>query len=448
MKHSIIGLTFLIFVTLLSFDVSAVGLQEYLQDANAEQVTSATLDAPESLSATMAKGGNKLTDIIELVVAGIVGSALIISVLVLFLGRWAGRNEKRAIKKLRVEAEKEKDHITSAVATVREKEKETNKLVHDMKNQSSEFGAQKMLVQKHTKDVLDSTVVIKSKERELIKVSDEVSERMDDIQAYWETQLHDTVSTIKQLQTGLDKNVDKVDNSLEMMSRQKELSQELLQDFLARHHTQGEMIEQSTDITSKVSETLEQTLEESVQLVTLLKQHKESAEKSLKQFNEELIHYEEQAYEQFDTSFQVADLARQELTANIDESRKHIETMRRHEEQSHTLNAQTQKNLEALDYSKIVKLSNTLDSTQDMFTDIRSRVDDAKSLLDELKDIETDIRNKASDVEEAQIQENDALEEVHAELQKEKGSDVENVYKLASGDNTPVSFFSKINQLD
>ncbi len=442
------NLSFFILISIFSVDVGAIGLQEYLQEdqvtteikketTNQAQTVSQsidTLDAPESVEITPIQSSNsQVTHIIELVVAGIVASALIISLLVMFLGRWAGNKERKAIKVLRIDAEKEKEHITSAATTIREQEKESSNLVHDMRNQSTDFSSQRELIQKHGKEILESSKVIKNKEVELSQVSETVTNRINDIKIHWDAQLSDTLAIIRDLQTGLDKNLDRVGSDLEKMSQQKMLSQELLQDFLSQHHQQTEIIQGNTNFSETINKTLEETLKESRQLAKTLKSHQASAEKSLKQFNSELTHYEEQAYEQFDTTFQVADLARQELTANIDESRKHIETMRRHEEQSHTLNSQTQKNLEALDYSKIVKISNTLDSTQDMFTDIRSRVDDAKHLLDELKDIETDIRNTANNVTED-------VKPKKVEMPLE-----ENVYKMASGgDSTPVSFFSNI----
>jgi len=459
------SLIFLMLISIFSFDASAVGLQEYLQNSDAEKVsqTTTSLNTSPELESTVISGNTtQLTHIIEMVVAGIVASALIISVLVLFLGRWAGNKEKKIIKELRIDAEKEKEHIVAAATTVKEKERESQHIVHDLKNQATEFSTKKKMIDKQSLEVLQTSKVIKDQEKELVQVAEKVSLRMNKIQSYWDTQLRDTVATIQQVQHGLDKNLEKVDDGLDTMQRQKNLSQELLQDFLDKHNEQSELINKNSDLSEKVGEALEATLQESNQLIEVLRKHQENAEKSLKQFTDELTHYEEQAYEQFDTSFQVADLARQELSANIDESRKHIETMRRHEEQSHNLNMQAQKNLEALDYSKIVKLSNTLDSTQDMFSDIRTKVDEAKQLLDELKDIEVDIRETANNVEnainldfeetiieEALIEKEPLETDKKAEdTEKDAASINENVYRIAIGDNTPLSFFTNIKRED
>ncbi len=453
MKY-IANLSFLILISLSSFAASAVGLQDYLQNApTAIENTTQIAEATDTSSASQTNANNPLSYIIELVVAGIVASALIISVLVMFLGRWAANKEKKLIKALRIEAEQEKDNIVSAAASVREKEKETVDIVSDMQDKSKQLSQKITVADENNEKILEVTEKIVKREKELKEVTSHVSTRMNDIQDYWKGQLEETVSTISQVQQGLDKNLNKVDEGIETMQRQKELSQDLLQSFLNKHQEQDAVIKNNSNISSQLAETLEETFVESKQLLKLLKEHQTVAEKSLKGFTEELTVYEEQAYEQFDTTFQVADLARQELNANIDESRKHIETMRRHEEQSHNINTQTQKNLELLDYSKIMKLSTTLDSTHDMFTDIRSRVDETKIMLDELKEIETDIKEKSSLLSSVELSNTEEItkevfeaspENTETNKKKESETIYDKDYKMASGDFTPLSFFTNI----
>jgi len=464
---TITSLSLLILISLFSFDVSAIGLQDYLQNTADAAETSTATPLPETSIDTTAAENTKnnnspisspLTYIIELVVAGIVASALIISVLVLFLGRWSANKEKKLIKSLRIEAEHEKDNVVSAAASVREKEKETSLLVSDMQDKAKQLNHKITQADEHNEKILDVTEKVVKREKELKEVTEHVSTRMNDIQDYWKGQLEETVTTIGQVQQGLDENLHKVDEGIETMQRQKELSQDLLQDFLSKHNEQNEVIHTNSGISQQVADSLEETYKESNTLLKLLKKQRKMAEKSLKGFAEELTVYEEQAYEQFDTTFQVADLARQELTANIDESRKHIETMRRHEEQSHNINTQTQKNLELLDYSKIMKLSTTLNSTHEMFTDIRSRVDDTKVMLDELKDIESDINEKSTMLDDVELsnaeeiarevsKDPESTDVIEPEVQEEKKDSptiYDSEYKMASGDFTPLSFFTNI----
>lgn len=408
------------------------------------------VDAVEVQNASLS-ASRQYTNIVELIVFAIISAALIISVLVLSLGRWAGHKDKKAIKAIRHHAEQDQKEITSVVESIRQHEKDTTIIVRGVNALTHDFSSKRKEIDEYEKSILESSNNIKQQEQELIQTTNSISLRMNKIQAYWDSQLDSTIATIQEVQAHLDSNLNKVDNDLETMQSQKVLSQELLQDFLGKHQEQSHIINNNFDISEKVGQTLEETLRESTTLIGLLQQHQNSAEKSLEKFTSELTGFEEQAYEQFDSSFQVADIARQELTANIDESRTHIESMRRHEELSNQLNNQTQKNLEALDYSKITKISSTLDSTQDMFTDIRHKVEDTKKLLDELKDIETDVRKSArlitSDSEKTA---EDTLESsLFESYSNDKGIDLSaNIYKMASGDNTPLSFFTKVKKRD
>ncbi|GAA0414700.1 hypothetical protein GCM10009133_23870 [Cocleimonas flava] len=479
MKKSAIQSLACLAIIFMVFNASAVGLQEYLQ--NTEATTEAVTQSPSLASVNEAT--TQLTHIIELVVAGIVAAALIISVLVLFLGRWLAKKEKKIIKEIRIEAEQDKENITSAATTIREQEKESTKLVHEIRSQATEISTQREENLQYTQSIASTSEKVKAQEKELLEVTDHVSNRMDDIQSYWDDQLKSTVEIIGQVQERLDKNLITVDNDLGKIHHQKKLSQELLQDFLNKHNEQSTALDSNSEISDQVNSNLKQTLKESQKLIDTLLKYQKEAEKSLKNYNDKLNTFEEQAYEQFDTSFQVADLARQELNANIDESRKHVETMRRHEQQSHGISAQTMKHLESLDYSKIVKISNTLDSTQNMFDDIHNKVEETRYMLDELKEIESDIKKTANKVEHAiAIKEQQSLpQDVELEsLESKVDSDISEdagefiseellsveapqsplketkdnttieiaKYKMASEDDqpTPLSFFRNIKQ--
>lgn len=477
MKYfSIQGLFLLLLINFAPLDSNAAGLQEYLQNNQTNNI-SAPAKTPEQVSnnTLSSETTGQMTRIIELVVAGVVASALIIALLMMFLGRWAARKDRLALKSLRQEAELEKEHITAAATTVREQEKETRSLVHNVREQATEIGDKKEKINSQEQDIDTTFGRVKEQQRELEKVTHNVGERMTKIQAYWDDQLRDTVSAIQQVQSGLNKNLEKVDDGLDKMQRQKNMSEELMQDFLKRHNEQNTVLENNSKISDKVSESLEETLKESTHLLQTLKKQQKDAEKSLSHFNEELSGYEEQAYEQFDSSFQVADIARQELSANIEESRKHLESMRRYEEQSHSINVQTQKHLETLDFTKIVKLSHTLNSTQDMFNDLRDSVEEAQSMLDELKDIETDVKETASNVkkkvetlDDDTVLNEEATQKADIPSSKEHNqekidsnrlnpeifpdkinTDSVNVeYKIASGDNAPLSFFKHLKPKD
>lgn len=386
-------LTYLVLLGVLAFNANAEGLSEYLQNSEATKMATETLTSAvktiipsaETPLELETKNSTQLKNIIELVVAGIVAAALIIVVLVTFLGRWLTGREKKLIKKLRIEAEENTSHITSAITTIREHEKETKQISQYMRSQADELSTQQAVTEKFSKGVADVSKQIKIHEKEINAASTQIKEDIIKVKEYWSAQVGETVDTINLFQRNLSGNINVASEGLEQITQQKTISEALLKKVLNNHDEQSLTIKDNNEISNKISSNLTQAYEESNQLLSLLRRQQEQAELSLKEYSERLNNFEEQAYEKFDMSFQVADLARQELSANLDENRKHIATMRRQEEQSHGINTQISKNLESLDYSKIVKISETLDNTQNMFDEIHHKVEVTRVMLEELK---------------------------------------------------------------
>lgn len=427
-RKAILQLASLILLSVFAHYANAAGLSEYLQNPEATKVaieTTSTKISDDASVLTELKDSTQLKNIIELVVAGIVAAALIIVVMVIFLGRWLAGREKKLIKELRMEAEENTDHIASATSTIRVQEKETTQITQNIRNQATEISVKQKEAQHFSEKIRNTSKKVEKHEKEINTVSDKVTENMTKIQKYWDGQVNETVDTISVFQHNLKQNIDTASADLEKINEQKTISSELVSDLLNKHNEQNVMIDSNSELSEKVSANLQQAYNESNKLLDLLKQQQEKAQTSLDEYSERLHNFEEQAYEQFDTSFQVADLARQELSANLDENRKHIETMRRQEEQSHGLNTQIAKNLETLDYSKIVKISETLDTTQDMFDDIHHKVEETRHMLDELKQIEEDIKITANNVESV-AKTQSLLDQQDAEIDKQIDELIEN----------------------
>jgi len=327
------------------------------------------------------------------------------------------------LSELRMEAEENTEQIHTVATAILQQGKETTQITQNLRDHAETLEIQQQQTEKFSKEMAETTAHVKQQEQEIDEVTTEVKNNMGKIQKYWDTQVNDTVNMINLFQHKLSDNINIANEGLERMDEQKELSTELLQEFLEKHNKQSALIDNHSEMSDKVSANLALAYDESKKLISLLRNQQEKAEQTLGDYSQRLKNFEEQAYEQFDTSFQVADLARQELSANIEENRKHIETMRRQEEQSHGLNNQIAKNLESLDYSKIVKISHTLDNTQNMFEDIHLKVDETRDMLGELKELEEEIKLTANNVkhvtnESVKLQEEPEINQENTDTQR------------------------------
>jgi len=469
MNHRTIkNLLCLILLSFLTLNINAEGLFEYLQNSETVESSPPSTDnnstqqqnnastntvAPIQQPALQIQGSSQLKNIIEYVVAGIVAAAMIIVILVIFLGKFLTSKEKKLIKELRMEAEENTEQIHTVATAILEQGKETTQITQTLRDQVEILEVQQQETERFSEEISNTSIQIKQQEQEINEVTVKAKDSMGKIQKYWDTQVNDTVDTINIFQHKLSDNINIANEGLERMNEQKELSTELLQDFLQKHNEQSALIDNHSEMSEKVSNNLIKAYDESNKLIDLLKDQQDQAERSFNDYSQRLKNFEEQAYEQFDTSL-------------------HIETIRRQEEQSHGLNNQIAKNLESLDYSKIVKISHTLDTTQNMFNDIHYKVGEARDMLDELKEIEEEIKLTADNVK--NVAENHAYldhQETETQLEIENKTEpkddskpsnsnpeiVENIrenttiaitdYRKSNGDtSTPLSFFREIKK--
>ena len=138
-KKAILQLACFLLVSLMAFQVTADDLSEYLQNPEISTTSSETTASTDANTSSLNKDTAQLKNIIELVVAGIVAAALIIVVLVIFLGRWLAGKEKKLIKELRIEAEEDAELISSAAISVREQERTTNEITQTIRQQAQEL---------------------------------------------------------------------------------------------------------------------------------------------------------------------------------------------------------------------------------------------------------------------------------------------------------------------
>ena len=94
---------------------------------------------------------------------------------------------------------------------------------------------------------------------------------------------------------------------------------------------------------------------------------------------------ETRASEHFNTLFQNTELARHELKTGLDESRQHVETMRRREEQSNELSRKIHEQFEQIDHIRVERIAKTLDLTEQMSSDLHKGMENARDLLSSLE---------------------------------------------------------------
>jgi len=363
----------------------------------------------------------ELIKIFEVVIAGIVASAIILAVLALFIGQWSGKKQKNAIKKIRKNIENDEKHIQKSVTTINKNSIKIQQLITHVEKKSSTITSKQHQAWIHLEDIEEMVEDASECAAELQQTTDNVNHRMDQIKTYWDGQLKDTEDVVERVQSTLEKGLKRVESGIEELEQNEIKSRLISKKMVKAYQQQSETLIENASTSDKVRTNLQKAFEESKHLLLQLDQHRKTAKKSFQQFNNELSNYESQTYEQFDNAFQANDIARQELTANINESRQHIDNLRRYETECRNIKLQTRNHLDSMNSKSIKEFAITLQNTQQMFATLQNDMKDAQHVIETLHN------------------------QTHT-IVDEKDSESSLEFQAISGDSTLVPFYSSTNK--
>ncbi len=253
-----------------------------------------------------------LTYLIELIALGLVVAALLAVTFSIFTRQGASKREQKKILSLRRTAEQDKEAVDRTLA-------EINNIGKQIKEDADEAQQQLTRASKKASEIEQRAEAVATIELDMKQLIEATTERINHIQEYWEQQLEETTTAMSQINSHLE-------NGLKQTAQQGIQAETLLKN-LSRLHAETTN-EDGNDISTEIKETLNRTLVESKELLNQLKEYKQQATSAYQSFTLTLSDFEKQTHEQFDDIFNSADIARQELNANLDESRKYMEVFR------------------------------------------------------------------------------------------------------------------------
>ncbi|MEE9302791.1 MAG: hypothetical protein V3U84_03300 [Thiotrichaceae bacterium] len=254
--------------------------------------------------------------LIELIALGLVATALLAVTFSIFTRLKSGKKEQKKLLSLRRSAEQDKKIFNETLI-------EINNIGKKVEQNADEAEQQVNRITESVNEIEQHSDTVSNIELEMKQLVDGTTERMTHIQDYWEQQLKDTTDAMRQINHNLKQGIDK---TTEQGNQAETLLDSLTRIKLSNNHVakQGDL-----SINIEIKETLDLTLKESKELLTQIKDYQEQAKEAFSSFTNTLSGFESQAHEQFDEIFNTADMARQELNANLDESREYMKIFRK-----------------------------------------------------------------------------------------------------------------------
>ena len=319
---------------------------------------------------------------------------------------------------------KDQKHIDKSMRAIKTSEERAEKLVEKLVHQSNALMSKQHSAWTSSEKIQELAESAEEAETNLRHKGYILERRIEQTQDIWDRRLGETENTVIKVEQELREGLNNLDVGIKRVQQQDAHSYQLAQHITAQHNIQLDNLDANNALAENVRNSLNDTLKESANLLAQLQDHKNKADDAYKIYLDNIDANENDLYAQYDAAFQNADMARQELNANVDESRLHVESLRRYEEQSRYIKEATEKNLKQLDVKSINQLADTLDTTQQTFQALSRKVAEAQQALNSL--------NQAS---------------IHPDDEESERSTETRYYQDAAGsDTTLVSFFTSRKQ--
>lgn len=381
-----------------------------------------------STSLQAAESGISQDSIVSIAIAAISGAALVTALWAMLLGRKSMKKDRDFVGTLKKNIVHDQKRIDSSLKSITASEKRAEKVVDKLVHQNNALMSKQhyaWLNAEKIQELAESSAMI---EADLLQKAESLERRIEQTQHVWNERLNETENTVLRVEQELREGLNHLETGIKRVQQQDAHSYQLAQHITAQHGLQLNNLEANNALSEQVKSSLNKTLQESTALLEHLQGNQQKAEHAYQTYMESIGQYEGELYSQYDVAFQNADIACKELTANVDESRLHVESLRRYEEQSRAIKENTEQNLKQLDVKSIKQLADTLDTTQQTFQSLSQKVAEAQQALNSLNQLDLKKEAEPNSTEEAE--------------------DSTHHFREAVGDSTLVPFFASRKQKD
>lgn len=305
----------------------------------------------------------------------------------------AGNRDTQHLRDLRSQAERDQKRIANVLEITQHGAQDAEELVKQLKEQVADVSRNHQAAQARAEQVERMIERVATAEHEMRDISSQLGERLQHLQSYWDEQLGDSVESVKRIRGKLREGLESVDASLIRLHDQEKMAQGFTRKLIEHHQEQIQNQQENSRLSAEVHRRLEDMLSESSHLLEQMKRYQHEVDTVFQHFHTEMQGMEGQANEQFATLFQTTDQARVELEAGLEESRRHVGEMRIREAQSDELSRRILEQFKMVDQIRMERISQTLDLTDQISTDLHRGVENARTMLSTLQRAVFDVSN-------------------------------------------------------
>lgn len=324
---------------------------------------------------------------VNLIDVVIIAIALIAALGALLLLRpQVDHRDTHRIRKVLHRAEQDQKSIAKILNTIEHGARDTEILSKELKNHLDQVNSENKNSQARAETAEITINKAKAAEKELRQISQQLGERIQHIQTYWNDQLEDTTGNVKKIKSKLNQGLNQVDEGLLRLREQEKMAQGFTQKLLKHQKEHLASQQKNTLISGEVHTQLESILKESTASMRFIQEHQQQIDDLFNNYADGIRKLEKQANEQFAEVFQSTDMARQEMNAGLQENREILEKLRGYEAQSSQMHERIKQQFSQVDTLKVERLGETVNLTDEMCVNLQQGLENARALLSTLEE--------------------------------------------------------------
>ncbi|HPY41115.1 MAG TPA: hypothetical protein PLM98_11400 [Thiolinea sp.] len=285
------------------------------------------------------------------------------------------------VRKVRISAEQDQKRIAEILNTIQHGAQDADYLTSQLKSRVEEINREGQTSRTLAEEAERTINRVKEAESELRGISTQLGERIQYVQTYWDGQLTDTVEAVRNVHTKLTHGLSQVDDGLSRLREQEKMAQGFTQKLIENQKMQFSAQQENARLATDINVQLESMLRESGKTLQSMQDQQKQANSLYAHFTEELQGLEQQAQEYFTSTFHATDVARQELTQGLDETREKVAKLREQDEQGNLMGQRIRQQFEKVDKLQVDRLAQAVDLTDEMCVDLQTGLENARNLL-------------------------------------------------------------------
>lgn len=289
------------------------------------------------------------------------------------------------IRKMLHKAEQDQKTITQILNTVEFGAKDAEYLSRQLKSRVEQVNTENKTSQSRAETAEVTINKAKAAEKELRQISQQLGERIQHTQTYWNDQLEDTTGNIKKIKANLNQGLTRVDEGLLRLQEQEKIAQGFTHKLLQHQKEHLASQQKNTLISGEVHTQMDSILKESTASMRFIQEHQQQIDDLFNNYSGGIRKLEKQANEQFTEVFQSTDMARQEMNAGLQENSQILEKLREHETQSTRMHDRIKEQFSQVDILKVERLGETVELTDEMCVNLQQGLENARALLSTLE---------------------------------------------------------------